>query len=149
MKVYPNPYGQLDHTGRLAGACPMEPSHRAGARSFVCAELVSLNGEDLQKDKSLSQEQRDARERHSFVFSAEPISIAADPGWYYANRARSGEVFMPRDHKPPMAQWAAARATAIAEWQAQHNNAPDFTKWAEQWPLDAQVAAFKEKGGSR
>ncbi len=154
MKVYPNPYGHLDHAGRLAGACPMEPTHRAGARAFVCASLSLLNGKELDDDKALKDdlETRGQRERHGFTFAVEPMLISADPGWYYASRARSGEVFTPRDGKPPIAQWAAARTKAALEWAAQHNEPPPFHTWQEQWQLDKDVAAFlasKTEKGAR
>ena len=151
MKVYANPYGHLDHTGRLAMACPMEPSHRAGNRAYVCAELVLVNRDELDANTRLTPDERAAQEHHGFVFSAEPMSISADPAWYYAQRTRSGEVFMPRDGKPPMALWAKARQGAIAEWRAQHGVDPDVAVWAAQWPLDKEIAAFGattiEKGG--
>ena len=155
MKVYPNPYHCLDHTGRLAGACPMEPTHRAGMRTYVCASLVSLNRAELNDNKTLDADTRDAREHHGFVFSAEPLAITADPGWYYMQRARAEEVFMPRDGKPPMAQWAAVRWRLVTDWRARFGSDPPVDKWAEQWPLDAQIAAFKsvdtkaEKGGAK
>ena len=156
MKVYPNPYQHLDHTGRLAGACPMEPTHRAGTRAFVCAEVVLVNKKALDDDKGLDAETKAAREHYGFTFSTEPMSISADPGWYYMQRARSGEVFAPRDGKPPMAQWTAARAKAVAEWKAQTGVDPDFAVWAEQWPLDKDISGLtpivprtSEKGGSK
>lgn len=151
MKLYPNPYHHLDHKGRLAGACPMEPTHRAGTRAYVCAEMLCVNKAELDDDKSLKDDPdaRGMREHHGFTFSVEPMNISADPGWYYMQRARSGEVFAPRDGKPPMALWAFARAKAAAEWSAQHGESPDFAVWAEQWPLDAQIAEFARDATSR
>lgn len=143
MKIYPNPYHHLDHKGRLAGACPMEPAHRAGQRSFVCAELVLVGKEERKGDP------RGDREEYAFTFSAEPMSISADPGWYYMQRARSGEVFAPRDGKAPMAEWRAARAAAIAKAKAEGTE-PDTSGWAAQFPLDKDIAApAATAGGSK
>jgi hypothetical protein len=134
MKVYCNPYCHLDHKGRLAGACPMEPTHRAGERSYVCADMA-MAGKVVRKN-----DPRGDREDYVFAFTAEPMSIDADPGWYYMQRARSGEVFAPRDGKPPMDAWLKARAEAVAAWTAQAGSPPDFAAWAEQFPFDADIA---------
>lgn len=136
MKVYCNPYAEHDR-GRLAGACPMEPKHRAGERAYVAAEIKLLSKEERKGDP------RGDREVYGFTFSAEPLVVPPTPyetALYYAQRARSGEVFAPRDGRAPLAQWREARAALVARMTAEFGAAPDTSGWAEQFPLDTEIA---------
>lgn len=139
MKVYCNPYHALDATGRLAGACPWDPDHKAGAPLFVGAERVLLESREREA-RHRGHPDGDTRERYGFTFSPEPLSVPEQYARFYHAAGRSGCLFVPRDGRPPMDAWHAARAAAIADWKQRYGSEPDTSVWAEQFPLDADLA---------
>lgn len=139
MKVYCNPYHALDATGRLAGACPWDPDHKAGAPLFVAAERVLLESKEREA-RHRGHPDGDTRERYGFTFSPEPLSVPEQYARFYHSAGRSGCLFVPRDGRPPMDAWRAARAAAIADWKQRYGSEPDTSVWAEQFPLDADLA---------
>lgn len=139
MKVYCNPYHTLDASGRLAGACPYDPDHAAGARMFVSAELVLL-GRTERDPRHRGHPDGDFREKYGFKFTDEPLSIPEPYARYYHAAARSGAILAPRDNKPPVEAWRKAREQAIADWKQRFGSEPDVSVWAEQFPFEAQIA---------
>lgn len=144
MKVYCNPYGAIDHRGRLAGACPFDPEHAAGSRLHVGATLVLLKSEKRDA-RQQGHPDGDVREQYGFTFDAEPLTVPEEHARYYHQQARSGAIFAPRDGKPPMTEWAAARTKAIATFTAERGFAPDTSGWAEQFPTDKTIATPADK----
>ena len=140
MKVYCNPYHALDATGRLAGACPWDPDHKAGAPLFVCAERVRIEAKERDA-RHRGHPDGDIRERYGFTFTGDPLSVPVEYRRYYVAAAESKCLFAPRDGAPPMAEWRASRAAAIALHVQRFGTPPDMSSWAEQFPLDAEIAA--------
>ena len=138
LTVYANPYLHLDHEGRLAGACQLDPTHAGGELRHVGASLH----EEHTKIVEVFDE-GDARGTHNqdtvHAFSAEPMTLPRSP--FHIDRVRDGELLLAdAGGKPPWLALAKARIAALALWVAHYTEEPDTTFWKEQYALDGPVA---------
>ena len=151
IHVFPNPYGALDHKGRLAGAC-----HDMVSGGFIGASKSVVPG-------SLNANEKDGRGPGG------PLGVKADIAWsfdvvdpikvtidasqsaYYVSRNRSDDVFTCVDPQSlPLERLARARNLALAKWAAAYGDAELDTKaWAAQFPLDEVVAELAKAIAAR
>lgn len=141
LLLLPNPYKALDHEGLLAGACPMGEQLRETTTLPIRNRVgAKLEAKDYQKRPIGGGQQSRARLR--FVFVGEPVEVPVPDQsleTYYAHRIARGEVVL-ADGKH-MDVLAKSRVEAIAEWRANYGDGPPgLAQWAEQFPLDAEVA---------
>lgn len=148
--VMPNPYGQLDHLGRLAGGCLEAEGPRPGnvmpARRFVGATFGMVPG-------SLNKSDEEGRgvggplgvkADYEFAFTASApvaVSVTSATESFYISRGRSGCVFLCQGAEDvPLEALAKARMKAIADHKAAYGHEPSTAGWEKQFALDAVVA---------
>jgi hypothetical protein len=129
LRVYPNPYVHLDHEGRPAGACPVDPAHQPDRRAWV--------GASLDREKTVITDEPQAGERRSptqvtvFAFACEVQELPASA--YYLDRLRDGELIAADAATarmagvafiPPRTALACARERAELAWRALYGDEP-------------------------
>jgi hypothetical protein len=149
LYVFPNPYGHMDHKGRLSGACPEAEERPAGAmpsRRLVGAVLTMIAG-SYNADASEGRGPGGTVPSNAdltFKFTAEaPIKmdVSGALAHFYRKAARDGDIILCAGADDlPLEKLAAARNALIADQKARYGAAPDTSKFAEQFSLDAIVA---------
>jgi hypothetical protein len=152
LRVVANPYLFVDHAGRLAGACPLDPDESAGERRFIGAEIdVELS---RIVEKRPANDPRGDRSDVVWKFFTDVVEIANTP--MHRQHVRSGDVLAaderthyacgaPGKFQEPSIVLAALRSAAIEAWKAQHEgDAPAFAVVAE---VAAKVVSVAKKGG--
>ena len=142
LTVFANPYGHLDHEGRLAGACQREPEPTLHQLRHVGAEFHPQLTKVLEKF-----DEGDARGSHRqdtvMRFGSDVVTLPKTT--YYVDRIRDGELFLSANGNPPWIELAKARNAAVAKHVAETGEKPDASFWqSEQYPLDADVAKIAE-----
>lgn len=136
LSVVPNRYIHLDHLGRPAGAVVLDagPDARPGRPRYVGARFVAEPVAEKRSDiPNLNLPKQDGR----LEFDTGPVTVldtdhhrqALRTGELFAaDRATWKRVFPGETTFTPAADLlAAARAQAIADWQADHDGAlPSF-----------------------
>lgn len=146
LHVFPNPYGHLDHKGRLAGACPQAEGRRQDgampSRKLVGAELKMVAGSYESRD--VDGDYRKSRADVFFQFDAVApvaVNVETDLAGWYEQRHKNGEVFVCESADAlPIEALASARLKACAEFKAAYGSEPDSSAWDSQFPLDKVVA---------
>jgi len=163
LTVYPNPYAQLDASGRLAGAAPIGETPRLTSimpnRAFVGAIRVLLDHDTRGRGPALAQQ---SRSEYRFEFGVDLVVVDSTGQLeaFYRQLARDADLFIVTDGKVPMAKLAAARAAAMASYRAEQAHEAecpmlsgvsktctcitdaDTSEWSQQFAIDSEVAAF-------
>lgn len=145
LYVFPNPYGHLDHKGRLAGACPQAEGRRQDgakpSRKLVGAELKMVPGSYESRD--VDGDYRQSRADVFFQFDAVgpvAVNVETDIAGWYDQRHKNGEVFVCEGADAlPIEALASARLKACAEFKAAYGSEPDSAGWESQFALDTVV----------
>lgn len=136
LKVFANPYGHLDHEGRLAGRVQFDPTHAGGSFQFIGARFHAEHTKILEVFPD-----GDARGSHIqdtvYEFGSEVVTIPEST--YHQDAIRNGEIFAAEDGSVPWLKLARARLAALARWEDNYGEGPDTSMWAELFPLDADV----------
>jgi hypothetical protein len=143
--VFPNPYGHLDHKGRLAGACLQAEGPRSAttkpARKFVGAELKMVDG-SYRPDSADGYLK--SRSDTFFVFDCgAPVELKVDSqqAAWFTQRDANDELFVCKGAEDlPIERLASARLKAFADNQAAYGAPPDVSTWEAQFPIDKAVA---------
>jgi hypothetical protein len=147
MFVFPNPYGHLDHNGRLADVCSKgERPYAAGKmpkREWIGATLDREHAERTYDPGDEGQGISPTSELR-FIFDVAPVFIEEHPALraYYKHAFDTRDLFkVAKADEVPIDQLALARDAAIERWRAEHGEAPDDAEWASQFAIDEQVKA--------
>lgn len=144
LAVYANPYLHLDHEGRLAGACQLDPAVAGGFLRHIGASL------DPARTKADPEREQDTDPRGGanldtvWTFSGDEQCVEQTA--HHLDRVRHGELFRAEaDGGIPWLALADARLRAIAGWERFYGKAPaGMSEWPSQYPLDEQVAKVAE-----
>jgi hypothetical protein len=140
LRVRPNPYFALDADGMPAGIVRVDPEvGRPGVIEFIGATLTktTIEGEVFKGVRNERLPKSYQRRSTAIVFAQDAISIAATP--YHIEQVRAGAVLA--DDKEtaracriwfvdPKVALEQAKARAIAEWKASHDDPPPVDAWA-------------------
>lgn len=144
MLLFANPYFQLDHRDRLAGACPMpEPVRPAGPtpplRRHVGASLEMTAGSYVPENPAAGL---DAQADTFWLFSPDPVLAEGHEHFWQHRLTAPAEAIASLDgsEDPPIAELAAERLACIDRHVASYGSEPDTSTWAAQFAIDPIVA---------
>lgn len=137
LTVFANPYGHLDHEGRLAGRFQLDPTHAGGSFQFIGAKFHAEHTKITEVFPD-----GDARGSHTqdtvYEFGSEVVTIPDST--YHQDAIRNGEIFAAEaDGSIPWVKLARARLNALAKWQDHYGEGPDTSLWLAIFPLDEAV----------
>lgn len=153
LRVRANPFHTIDHLGRPAGLVPKEVTGGpTGAMSYVGARLAKTEPADIPgNEPPIKGEQRQLVEVRTWEFSPDAVEVLITP--YYLRAIADGDLLADDAFTaskagiafvPPADALAAARAKAVANWNATYGEDPAFVS-DPAWALPAVSAPSSPK----
>lgn len=147
ITLFPNPYHCMGAAGALGGAAPLPEAFHGGAlpaRLYIGAERKHENFIPGHKDG-----EKASRSDRFFLFDcvAKTYEVAQGTRADFENLIRDGVVFRVKsEDEIPVEKLAAARLALVVDHADHHTDEdPDFEFWAEQFPIDTEIAKLTEE----